>query len=274
MSASPAVVPAIEITDLNVRAGKTPLLSGISIAIEQGEWVTIIGPNGAGKSTLLRAMAGLTHRSSGLKQSAEAVTVCGDSLDSLSNKALARRVAWVPQTPVIPEGITIADYVLLGRTPHLALLATERKADLELAGEILADLDLEHLAGRKVETLSGGERQRAVVGRALAQEADIILLDEPTSALDLGHQQELLVLLERLRQEQGRTVVSTMHDLTLAGQSADRLVLVADGEIVADGTASDVLTAEHLERIYGASISIVEHDGAIVVIPSPLDVRK
>jgi iron complex transport system ATP-binding protein len=176
-------------------------------------------------------------------------------------------VALVAQTPVIPEGATVADYVLLGRTPHVPPLGTEGPADLAAVHDALAVLDLVGLAGRLVSTLSGGERQRVLVARALAQGAPIVLLDEPTTALDVGHQQQVLELVDGLRRDHGLTVVSTMHDLTLAGQYADRLVLLDAGRVVVDGAAADVLTEANLARYYGARVRVISDGGRPVVLP-------
>ena len=140
----------------------------------------------------------------------------------------------VPQTPVIPPGITVADYVLMGRTPHRGVFSRETDSDLRIATDVLGRLDLGHLAARDVRSLSGGERQRVVLARALSQQAPVLLLDEPTTALDLGHQQEVLDLVESLRNEHGLTVIATLHDLTLSARYGDRVTLLAEGRIVGD----------------------------------------
>jgi iron complex transport system ATP-binding protein len=160
--------------------------------------------------------------------------------------------------------MTVAEYVLLGRTPHLSPLAQEGSADRAAAAAVLVRLDLDQLADRELGSLSGGELQRAVIGRALAQAAPILLLDEPTTALDIGHQQQVLELVDRLRQEEGLTVVAAMHDLTLAAQYGDRVVLVDRGRVVAEGSAHDVLTSERVEELYGARVRVV--DGLVVPV--------
>jgi iron complex transport system ATP-binding protein len=173
----------------------------------------------------------------------------------------------VPQAPVIPIGITVADYVLLGRAPHIRPLAMEGQGDLAAVHEALTRLELVDMAARDVATLSGGERQRVLIARALAQGAPIVLLDEPTTALDVGHQQQVLELVDELRRDHGLSVISTMHDLTLAGQYADRLVLLDHGRVVVEGPAAEVLTEEHLRRYYGANVRIIHDDGQPVVLP-------
>lgn len=250
---------SIEAHGLAVTIKKTPLLYPTDLAVEPGEWLSIIGPNGAGKSTLLRALVGAI--------AAEGeILIDGKPTQSMKRAERARSVAWVPQIPTIPPGFRVLDYVLLGRTPHRHPLAAERPEDLAVVHAVLADLDLSKFADRHVDSLSGGERQRAIIARALAQEAPILLLDEPTTALDLGHQQEVLLLLDRLRKE-GRTIVSTMHDLTLAGQFADRLVLLAEGRIVAEGNPTHVLTEKNLADYYHADVRVTNDNGSVVVVP-------
>jgi iron complex transport system ATP-binding protein len=156
----------------------------------------------------------------------------------------------------------------MGRTPHLGPLARESAADRDAAWHALERLQLEELAERPLGTLSGGERQRAVVARALAQEASIVLLDEPTAALDIGHQQQALELLDALRDRQGLTLVAAMHDLTLAAQYADRVLLLSRGRIVADGTPGEVLTEDALSEHYGATVRVVTVDDRLAVLPT------
>ena len=253
-------VPAVSVQQVSVHVKKATLLNNVSIDVASGEWLSIIGPNGAGKSTLLRSIAGVI-------ECAGIVEIAGTPIAHLSSRQRAGLVSWVPQTPTIPVGMNVLDYVLLGRTPHLHPLSSPGKADIEIARRVIDDLDLTGLADRLVETLSGGERQRVVIGRALVQESPVILLDEPTSALDLGHQQEVLQLLDRLRSTGDRTIISTMHDLTLAGQFADHLMLLAAGEIAATGPASTVLTSELIETHYRASVNVTTVDGAVLVVP-------
>lgn len=251
---------ALRATRVSVEIKGHALLDGVSLTAEEGSWLSIIGPNGAGKSTLLRALAG------GGSPSGQ-IEVFDRDLKEISQRQRAQLVSWVPQTPIIPAGMSVLDYVLLGRTPHLHPLANISSSHVEVARRILEDLDLSSLAGRTVETLSGGERQRAIIGRALAQEAPILLLDEPTTALDLGHQQEVLRLLDRLRRSAKRTIISTMHDLTLAGQFADRLVMLSGGSIVAEGSAVDVLTEQHITDHYRADVEVTRQGDFVLVVP-------
>ena len=238
----------------------TTLISDVDVDVDRGGWLSIIGPNGAGKSTLLRAIATGTA-------SAGSVSIDGQNLADLSHAQRSKLVSWVPQSPVIPAGMSVLDYVLLGRTPHLHPLASPKSADVALAKSILDDLGLTDFASRFVETLSGGELQRAVIGRALAQEAPLLLLDEPTSALDLGHQQEVLWLLQRLRSSGDRAIVTTMHDLTLAGAFADELVMMSNGSVAHRGTAIEVLTESNIAEHYGANVRVEVVDGTVLVVP-------
>jgi iron complex transport system ATP-binding protein len=251
---------ALAVTDLRVELGGARVLDGVSGAVAEGEWVTVIGPNGAGKSTLLRAVAGLVPRQG-------AVEIGGSDGAALGRRELARRVSLVPQLPELPPQMTVAEYVLLGRTPHLGYLAREGANDLKIADAALIRLDLVDMADRRLGTLSGGERQRAVLARALAQQAPILLLDEPTSALDVGRGQQVLELVDALRRESGLTVLAAMHDLTLAGQYADRLLLLDGGRVVAAGAVDDVLTNELISLHYGASVRVVRDGDGVVVLP-------
>jgi iron complex transport system ATP-binding protein len=223
--------------------------------------VTVIGPNGAGKSTLLRAIAGLITRKG-------AVEIRGDESAALGRSELARRVALVPQLPELPPSMTVAEYELLGRTPHLGYFGRESGQDLEIADAALVRLDLVEFAARRLGTLSGGERQRAVLARALAQEPSVLLLDEPTSALDIGRQQQALELVAELREQQGLTVLSAMHELTLAAQYADRLLLLSGGRLVAAGAPDAIATEELISLHYRADVRVVlDDDGWPAVIP-------
>jgi iron complex transport system ATP-binding protein len=236
-------------------------VDGVDLDVEAGEWVAVIGPNGAGKSSLLKAVAGLVAATG-------SVRVGGRELAGTRPAARARHVAYVPQAPTRPPGMTVAEYVLLGRTAHLGPLSVESDRDRTRVRAVLDLLAIEPLAGRDVDSLSGGEAQRATLGRALAQDAPVVLLDEPTSALDLGHQIRVLELVDRLRRDEGVAVVSAMHDLTLAGQFADRLVLLSRGRTAAVGPPAVVLCESVLEAHYGARVRIIDDPGGgRIVVP-------
>ena len=238
-----------------------PVVVGLDEQVSVGEWLCVIGPNGAGKSSLLRAVAGLVPYTG-------SVHIAGREVSSLTPRQAARHVAFVPQDPVLPDDMSVADYVLLGRNPYVSAFGRESARDREVVARLIDDLSLGVYARRMLGTLSGGERQRVVIARALAQEAPVLLLDEPTSALDLGHQQHALELVDRLRRERNLIVMSAMHDLTLAGLYSDRLLLLHQGVGVAGGAARDVLRSETLAEFYGVSARVIhEADGTVVVVP-------
>ena len=247
---------ALALERVEVELGGRNVVDGVSFAVERGEWVTLIGPNGAGKTSLLRAISGLVgHRG--------VIRLGADQMRDLRRRDVARRIAVVPQSPLLPVGMTVHEYVLLGRTPYVSYLGTESRSDVVSAEAAMARLDLGDLADRQLGTLSGGERQRTVLARALAQEAQLLLLDEPTSALDAGRQQEALELIDALRLEAGLTVLAAMHDLTLAGQYASRLILLSGGRVVARGAPAEVLTEPLIAEHYGARVRVL--DGLAVV---------
>jgi iron complex transport system ATP-binding protein len=251
----------IALEGVSVRRGERTVVRDVTFGVGPGEWVCVIGPNGAGKSTLLSALAGLVRFTG-------RVELGGRPLGALSRKERARSIALVAQQPVIPAALRVADYVLLGRAPHLGPFGAEGADDVVVVRRVLERLDLWWAAGRRLDALSGGELQRVVLGRALAQEAPVLLLDEPTTGLDLGHQQRVLELVASLRRTDGLTVVSAMHDLTIAGQFAERFVLLDDGSVVVDGPRGEVLRPDVIERHYGARVRVlVGDDGSAIVVP-------
>jgi iron complex transport system ATP-binding protein len=253
-------VTAIALEGVTVELGGRPVIDGVDLRVEPGEWLALIGPNGGGKTTLLRAIARLVRFGG-------SIALDGRPTAEMRRAELSRLLAVVPQEPSTPPWLTVGEYVLLGRTPHLGALAKEGRRDHEAAARALERLDLLAYTDRLLGTLSGGEKQRAVVARALAQDARIVLLDEPTAALDIGHQQQALDLLDLLRGESELTLVCAMHDLTLAAQYADRMVLLDGGRVVADGAPAEVLTETLIAAHYGASIDVVPVDGRIAVVP-------
>ncbi len=250
----------IELRDLAVRFGSTEAVRDLSLEVANDEWVMLIGPNGAGKTSVLRALCGLLPFEG-------AARVDGRDVRTFGRRELARLMAFVPQNPATPAELTVAEYVLLGRTPHLGYLGVDGRRDRKAVAHALERLDLLPFAERGLGSLSGGELQRAVLARALAQEAPILLLDEPTTSLDLGRQQQALELIDSLRRD-GLTVLSTMHDLTLAGQYADRLILLDRGALAVEGTPSEVLSAANLAAYYGASVRIVSDEAGLFVLPT------
>jgi cobalamin transport system ATP-binding protein len=251
----------IRLRGLRVDRGDRTVVDGVDLHVAAGEWLCLIGPNGAGKSTLLASIAGL------LPFSGE-VEVRGRPLRSLGRRERARAIALVPQLPVVPEALRVADYVLLGRAPYFGPFGAEAAADVAAVRDALERLDLTWAAGRRLDALSGGELQRVVLARALAQQAPVLLLDEPTTGLDLANQHLVLELVASLRGSGDLTVITAMHDLTVAGQFAERFALVVRGRIEADGPGDHVLRPDLIERHYGVSVRVVDDgSGGVIVVP-------
>lgn len=261
MTRAPRDEGLVECRDLRVAYDEREVLAGVTETIRPGEWLGVVGPNGAGKSTLLRAVARLVPFRGEVTIDARATT-------RMSRRAFARLVAYVPQQPTFPVEMRALDYVALGRTPHHGYFGGDSELDRQLCVELLERLGATHLAHRELGEMSGGELQRLVLARALAQEAPVLVLDEPTSALDLGRRVDALELIDEVRVERGLTVISSMHDLTLAAQFADRLMLLAQGEVVAEGVPDVVLQESVLNHFFGVGVQVLRSDeGQLVVIP-------
>jgi len=251
------------IHDLTVVYGQIVALRQVSLSLAAGELLGVVGPNGSGKSTLIRAITRLVRPLGG------DISLDGKEVGRLSQRELARWAAVVPQNPYLPDAFTVLEVALMGRTPHLGLLQSEGRADLAAVRRALEQTDTWHLAGRRMGELSGGERQRVVVARALAQETPLLLLDEPTAHLDMGHQAAVLDLVRRLCRTEGKAVLAAVHDLSLAGQYCDRLVMLNEGRVVGEGEPEEVLSPELLTSVYGTRVSVFSHPltGRPVVTP-------
>jgi len=261
------LVSSLEFRGVDVWYGSTRAVAGFDGVVASGEWLGLIGPNGAGKSSLLRAAVGLVASSGD-------VLVDGVAVAQRSHRQRASLIAYVPQNPLLPDDMTGREYVLLGRSPYVSYFGSPTRSDRNVVDDVLDQLDLHGFEQRRLGSLSGGERQRLVIARALAQDAPILLLDEPTSALDIGHQQQAMELVAGLRRERSLTVVSAMHDLTLTGIYSDRLALMYEGHLVADGAPADVLRPETLAEFYGVRVTVQhEPDGTVVVIPRREDIQ-
>jgi cob(I)alamin adenosyltransferase len=255
------VTAAVALRGVEVAYDGRAVVSGLDLEVVAGSWLALIGPNGAGKTTILRAIAGLVPHRGG-------VEVGGRPVAGASTRELARRIAMVRQDPGVPPGMSVSQYVLLGRSAHFSYLGREGPGDRAIVAETLERLWLTDFASRSVDSLSGGERQRAAIARALAQRAPLLLVDEPTSALDVGRQQEVLDLIDTVRRERELTVVAAMHDLTLAGQYADRLALVVGGRLVRCGPPAEVLTEADIAGHYRARVRVRQvGDVARAVVP-------
>jgi iron complex transport system ATP-binding protein len=251
----------LEARGLHLAYGRRPAIVGVDLTIAPGECVALAGPNGSGKSTLLRGLARLMRPAGGT------VLLDGKTLAQWPPRALARRLAVLPQSPQSPDDLTVEQLVSLGRHPHQRLLGLPTAADHQAVATALAQTDLTHLAGRPVSALSGGERQRAWIALTLAQEPQLLLLDEPTAYLDLGHALAVLELVRRLNREQGLTVVMALHDLSQAARFADRVILLRAGHIVADGPPTAVITPATIARVFGVEAEVVNAGGQPVVVP-------
>ncbi|HSD30051.1 MAG TPA: ABC transporter ATP-binding protein [Vicinamibacteria bacterium] len=231
-------------------AGAPPVLDGVSIAAEEGEVLGLLGPNGSGKSTLLRVISGA------LSPEAGAVDLCGKPVGALSRREAARVVAMV-----LPEGgrdlpFRVGALVLLGRAPYLGDLAWEGPEDFRIARDAMAMAGVDHLSDRWFDELSLGERQRVLVAQGLAQEPRVLLLDEPAAHLDIRHQVEIHALIERLAREKGMCVVAVSHDLNLAAEFCDRLVVLAGGRVRAEGTPAEVIGERLLREVYESRVLV------------------
>ncbi len=264
--------PRLEVHGLTVvyrdgGGGPRVALKEVSLELAPGELLGLVGPNGSGKTTLIRAVTSLVPALAGV------VRIAGRDTAGLGQRELARLVAVVPQNPQLPEAYTALEAVLMGRTPYLGLLQAEGPEDLEATRRAMLATDSWALAGRRIGELSGGERQRVVVARALAQEAPLLLLDEPTAHLDIGHQAAVLELMRVFCRSEGKAVLAAVHDLTLAAQYCDRLVMLDRGTVVAQGEPEEVLRAETLERVYETRVQVFSHPqtGRPVVAPRPYE---
>ena len=250
--------------------GATPVLDAVSLAAPHGRVLGLIGPNGSGKTTLLRLMYGALASPTG------EVTVDGDRLAALPAREAALRLAVVVQEAGGESSMTVAETVLLGRSPHLSSFQRTGAADHAVAAESLARVGATHLAARPFSGLSGGERQRVLIARALVQQATHLLLDEPTNHLDIRYQHEVLGLVADLARDLHRTVVVVLHDLNLAARYCDDVVLLGDGGVVAAGPVGAVLTPEVLEPVYGIGVERLDAaDGLHLLFhPHPTHVQE
>ncbi|WP_407445796.1 ABC transporter ATP-binding protein [Rhodococcus sp. (in: high G+C Gram-positive bacteria)] len=243
--------------------GDRLIIDDLDLEIPTGVITTIIGPNGCGKSTLLRSLSRL------LKPRTGQILLDGHNITTMRTRDVARVLGMLPQAPLAPEGLTVADLVARGRHPHQSWLRQWSSDDEGEVAAALARTGIADLADRPVDELSGGQRQRAWISMALAQGTDILLLDEPTTYLDLAHSVEVLDLVDRLHSELGRTVVMVLHDLNLAVRYSDHLVVMKDGRIVRSGPPSEVISAELLAEVFDLDASVIEDpvSGRPLIIP-------
>jgi cobalamin transport system ATP-binding protein len=243
----------IELQDVSLGYDHRPILHDVNIKAGAGQILGLVGPNGSGKSTLIKGITRVIDLFSGH------ILIDGRDVKTIKHDELARLVATVPQSPALPGAFTAFEVVLMGRTPHLGLLRYEGGKDLIVAWQAMKATSTQSLAERRVSELSGGERQRLVIARALTQQPKAMLLDEPTANLDINHQVEILNLIRSLCLEQSLTVMIALHDLNLAAQYCDWMVMLNGGTVYAEGTPLDVLTAPNIKRVYGADVYVYPH---------------
>jgi len=260
----------LEVSDVNFYYGAKRALENIAFTVEEGEFFGVIGPNGSGKTTLLRCISGIFKPQSGV------VRFNGPNLQSLGKREIAKNIAMVPQSSAINFAFTALEIVMMGRNPHVSRFRMEGQRDYKIAENAMKLTNTEHLASRLINTLSGGEQQRVIIARALAQEPKLMLLDEPTVHLDISHQLGIMELIKKLNKNNGITIIAVFHDLNLAAQYCDRLMLMDDGKVTSIGSTSQVLTPENIRKTYHVNVLVKEHPltSSLYVIPFSSTVQK
>jgi len=250
--------------DVTLGYGRKLVVENITLKAEPSDIVGLVGPNGCGKSTIIKALSRVISPFSGK------ILLNGQNISRIPRRELACLLGVVPQVPLLPSNFTAFEIVLMGRNPHLGLFQYEGPKDLTIAWEAMEKTLTQHLAQRKISELSGGEIQCVVIARVFAQETEVILLDEPTANLDIGRQIEILDLIKGLCRKDGLTVLVSLHDLNLAAQYCDRLVLIDKGRIHAEGTPGEVINADNIRQVYGADSYIYAHplSGLPAVLPT------
>lgn len=242
---------ALHVKDVSVGYGERTVLDTLNVDIKRGAVTSIVGPNGCGKSTLLRTMSRLLNPTKG------EIVLDGKSIHDIPTRKLATQLGLLPQTPIAPDGIVVADLVGRGRTPHQGILGRWSQQDYDIVAEALETTGISDLAERSIDELSGGQRQRVWIAMALAQRTDTLLLDEPTTYLDVKHQLDVLDLLTELNHDRGTTIVMVLHDLNLAARYSDELVAVSGGKVFAHGHPREVITKENVKSVFGIDSVII-----------------
>lgn len=242
---------ALHVKDVSVGYGERTVLDTLNVDIKRGAVTSIVGPNGCGKSTLLRTMSRLLNPTKG------EIVLDGKSIHDIPIRKLATQLGLLPQTPIAPDGIVVADLVGRGRTPHQGILGRWSQQDYDIVAEALETTGISDLAERSIDELSGGQRQRVWIAMALAQRTETLLLDEPTTYLDVKHQLDVLDLLTELNRDRGTTIVMVLHDLNLAARYSDELVAVSGGKVFAHGHPREVITKENVKSVFGIDSVII-----------------
>ncbi len=253
----------LELKNISLSYDHRLVVKNMSFRVVPGELVGLIGPNGCGKTSIIKALSRIIYPSSG------EILLDGKEISRIPRGELARLIGVVPQNPSLPATFTVFEVVLLGRNPHLGLMRSEGARDLAIAGWAMERTATGELADRRMGELSGGERQRVTIARVLTQEPKAILLDEPTANLDISHQVGILDLIKKLCLEKKLAVLVALHDLNLAAQYCDRLLLIKDGQIHAEGTPSEVITPKNIEEVYGVESCVYPHPASHLPIVLP-----
>lgn len=243
----------INIKNINFNYDEKPVLKNINLHVKAGELVSIIGPNGSGKTTLLKCISGILPLKSGQ------ITLGGRDISSYKKKELAKLMAFVSQNTSIEFAFSVTDIVLMGRSPYLGPFQSETLEDLKIAFDAMEMTNITYIKDKKVTEISGGERQRVVIASALAQTPKLLLLDEPVSSLDIQHQMEVMGILRRLTAEKNITVVTVLHDLNLAAEYSDEVILLKDGNVIKSGKPCEVITEDNIDYVYNTSIYMTKN---------------
>ncbi len=253
----------IEARNLTFAYAEEPVIKNISLDFQTGEFIGVIGPNGSGKSTLLKLIGGI------LPSPSDTVFFKNRELRQYKKKELAIAIAWIPQEKQMAFSFKVIDIVLMGRHPYLSPLSFEGEDDYRIAQDAMQQTQVAEFAGRSFNEISGGEKQRVMIASAISQKPEVMLLDEPTSALDIKYQMEILNILKRLNEQEGKSLILAMHDLHLASKFCKRLVLLKEGRVFCEGPPGAVLKKEILEEVYEVKVKIFhdDEDGSLLVVP-------
>jgi iron complex transport system ATP-binding protein len=258
------IMAKLEIQNINLNYGQHSVVKDLSFQLSPGELLGLVGPNGCGKTSIIKSLSRVLTPNSGR------ILLDGKETTVISRLDLARIIGVVPQNPSLPETFTVFEVVILGRNPHLGLLSGESARDIAAVWQAMERTGITHLAKRKIGELSGGEKQRVTIARVLAQEPQIILMDEPTANLDISQQMDILHLITGMCLEKNIAVLIAIHDLNVAAQYCSRIIMLKDGEIVAEGRPVEVITAENVREVFGADMTIYLHpeNNLPIVLPN------
>lgn len=260
----------LQVSNVDCYYGEKRVLEKVAFSVNQGESFGVVGPNGSGKTTLLRCISGILEPRLGV------VRLNGLDVHALGQKEIAKNIAVVPQSSFTDFDFTAQEMVVMGRNPHISRFRMENRKDYEIVEKAMELTNTDHLATRTVRSLSGGELQRTIIARALAQEPELLLLDEPTVHLDISHQLEIMGLIRRLNKDNGLTVISVFHDLNLAAQYCERLLLLDRGKVSSIGPPQHVLTPENIQKTYHVNVLVKRHPltSSLYVIPFTSMLRR